>query len=87
MFEFMYELYIQGLTFSRRMDIGKYPSRFLPNLSRTGVPKTCMTLIGDLDCMDIFLCYADVAHKETQLLIQSSLCEKVVVAQLEDRLL
>jgi hypothetical protein len=46
-----------------------------------------MTLIGDLDCMDIFLCYAGVAHEETQLLIQSSLCEKVAAAQLEDRLL
>ena len=38
-------------------------------LSRTGVPKTCMTLIGDLDRMGISLCYAGVAHEETQLLI------------------
>jgi hypothetical protein len=68
----MYELYIQGLTSSRRMDIVKYPSCFLPTLSRIGVPKTCMTLIGDLDHMDIFLCYAGVAHEKTQLLIQSS---------------
>ena len=56
-------------------------------LSRTGVPKTCMTLIGDLDRMGISLCYAGVAHEETQLLIQSSLREKVRVAQLQDRLL
>ena len=38
-------------------------------LSRTGVPKTCMTLIGDLDRMGISLCYAGVAHEEAQLLI------------------
>jgi len=46
-----------------------------------------MTLIGDLDRMGISLCYAGVAHEETQLLIQSSLREKVRVAQLQDRLL
>ena len=38
-------------------------------LSRIGVPKTCMTLIGDLDRMGISLCYAGVAHEEAQLLI------------------
>jgi len=56
-------------------------------LSRTGVPKTCMTLIGDMNYMDIFLCYVGIAREEIQLLIQSSLCGKVRVAQLQDRLL
>jgi hypothetical protein len=56
-------------------------------LSRTGVPKACMTLIDDLDRMGISLCYASVAREETQLLIQSSLREKVRMAQLQDRLL
>jgi hypothetical protein len=56
-------------------------------LSRTGVPKACMTLIDDLDRMGISLCYASVAREETQLLIQSSLHEKVRMAQLQDRLL
>ena len=44
-------------------------------LSRTGVPKTCMPLIVDLDHMGIFLCYASVAFEETWLLIQSPLRE------------
>ena len=42
---------------------------------------------GDLDHMDVSLCYASVAHEETQLLIQSPLREKVRVAQLQDCLL
>ena len=42
---------------------------------------------GDLDHMDVSLCYAGVAHEETQLLIQSPLREKVRVAQLQDCLL
>jgi hypothetical protein len=47
-----------------------------------------MTLIGDLDHIDIFLCYyAGVACEGTQLMIQSSLHEKVRVAQLQDHLL
>ena len=44
-------------------------------LSRTGVPKTSMYLIVDLDHMGIFLCYASVAFEETRLLIQSPLRE------------
>jgi len=55
-------------------------------LSRTGVPKICMSLIVDLDRMGISLCYAGVAREETRLLIQSPLHEQVRVAQLQDRL-
>ena len=40
-------------------------------LSRTGVPKTCMPLIADLDHMGISIYYAGVAREKTQLLIQS----------------
>ena len=46
-------------------------------LSRTGVPKTCMSLIADLDRMGISLCYAGVAREETRLLIQLPLHEQV----------
>jgi len=56
-------------------------------LSRTGVPKTFMSLIVNLDRMGISLYYAGVAHEETRLLIQSPLREQVRVAQLQDRLL
>ena len=56
-------------------------------LSRTGVPKTCMSLIVDSDCMGISLYYAGVAREETQALIQSLLREQERVAQLQDRLL
>jgi hypothetical protein len=42
-------------------------------LSRTGIPRTVMPLIADLDRMGITLCYAGVAHEETKMLIQSSL--------------
>lgn len=56
-------------------------------LCRTGVPKTCMPLIQELDRMGISLCYAGVAHEETELLIQSPLREQVRVTQLQDRLL
>jgi len=56
-------------------------------LSRTGVPKICMSLIVDLDRMGISLCYAGVAREETRLLIQSPLRGQVRVAQLQDRLL
>ena len=44
-------------------------------LSRTGVPKTSMSLIVDLDHMGIFLFYASVPYEETQFLIQSLLHE------------
>ena len=50
-------------------------------LSRTSVPKTCMSLIVDLDRMGISLCYAGVARMETRLLIQSQLHEQMRVAQ------
>ena len=56
-------------------------------LSRTGVPKTCMSVIVDLDRMGISFCYAGVAREKTMLLIQSPLRELVWVAQLQDRLL
>ena len=46
-------------------------------LSRTGVPKICMSLIVDLDRMGISLCYAGVAREETRLLIQSQLHEQM----------
>ena len=46
-----------------------------------------MALIGDFDHKVTSLCYAGVAHEETQLLIQLSLYEKVRVAQLHDCLL
>jgi hypothetical protein len=42
-------------------------------LSRTDVPRTGMSLIADLDRMGITFCYANVAHEETKMLIQSSL--------------
>jgi hypothetical protein len=56
-------------------------------LSRAGVPRTLMPLIADLDHKGITFCYADVAHEETKMLIQSSLRERVREAQLHDRLL
>jgi hypothetical protein len=56
-------------------------------LSRTGVPRTGMPLIADLDRMEIIFCYASVAHEETKMLIQSTLREHVREAQLHDRLL
>jgi hypothetical protein len=52
--------------------------------SRTGVPRTVMPLIADLNCMGITFCYAGAAHEETKMLIQSSLREE---AQLHNRLL
>ena len=55
-------------------------------LSRTGVPKICMSFIADLDRTGISLCYASVAGEETRLLIRSPLHEQVRVAQLHDRL-
>jgi hypothetical protein len=42
-------------------------------LSRTGVPRTGMPLIADLDRMGITFCYTGVAHEETKMLIQSFL--------------
>jgi hypothetical protein len=42
-------------------------------LSTTGVPRTVMHSIADLDRMGVTFCYADVAHEETKILIQSSL--------------
>jgi hypothetical protein len=56
-------------------------------LSRTGVFRTVMPLIADLDRMGITFCYASVAQEETKMLIQSSLRERVREAQLHDRLL
>jgi hypothetical protein len=56
-------------------------------LSRTGVSKVSMPLIVDLDRMGVSLCYASTAREETQMLIQSSLLEKVREAQQHDRLI
>jgi hypothetical protein len=42
-------------------------------LSRTGVLRTVMPLIADLDRTGITFCYAGVAQEETKMLIQSSL--------------
>jgi hypothetical protein len=56
-------------------------------LSRTGVPKTTMPIISDFDHMGISFCYMGVAHEETQMLVQSSLLERVYEAQKHDRLL
>jgi hypothetical protein len=56
-------------------------------LSRTGVPRTVMPLLADLDRMGITFCNAGVAHEETKMLIQSSLREHVREAQLHDCLL
>jgi hypothetical protein len=46
-------------------------------LSRTDVPNVALLLITDLDRMGISLCYAVTAREETQMLIQSSLLERV----------
>jgi hypothetical protein len=56
-------------------------------LSRTGVPKVAMPLIADLDRMGVALCYAGTAREETQMLIQSSLLDRVCVAQHRGRLI
>jgi hypothetical protein len=49
--------------------------------SRTGVPKVAMPLIAYLDRMGVALCYVGTAREETRILIQSSLVERVRVAQ------
>jgi hypothetical protein len=54
-------------------------------ISRTGVPKVAVLLITDLDHMGICLCYAGTAREETQMLIQSSLLDRVREAQQHDR--
>jgi hypothetical protein len=56
-------------------------------LSRFGVPKVALPLIADLDRMGVALCYVGTAREETRMLIQSSLLERVRVAQQQDRLL
>ena len=53
-------------------------------LSRTSVPKACLPLIIDMGCMSVSLSYATVTNKNTQILVQSSLCEQVRVEQLQD---
>jgi hypothetical protein len=50
-------------------------------LSRSGVPKVALPLIADLDHMGVTLCYVGTAREETRMLIQSSLLERVRVAQ------
>jgi hypothetical protein len=56
-------------------------------LSRTDVPKVAMLLITDLDHMGVSLCYAVTTWEETQMLIQSSLLERVREAQQQDHLI
>jgi hypothetical protein len=56
-------------------------------LSRFGVPKVALPLIADLDRMGVALCYVGTAREGTRMLIQSSLLERVCVAQQQDRLL
>jgi hypothetical protein len=56
-------------------------------LSRTSVPKVAMSFIADLDRMRVALCYVGTAREETRMLIQSSLLDRVRVAQQQDRLL
>jgi hypothetical protein len=46
-------------------------------LSRSGVLKVAMLLITDLDRIGVSLCYAGTAREVTQMLIQSSLLERV----------
>jgi hypothetical protein len=55
-------------------------------LSRTGVPRTMMHLIADLDRMAISFCYMGTAREETQLIIRSPILERVREAQQQDRL-
>jgi hypothetical protein len=55
--------------------------------SRTAVPKVAMPLIADLDRMGVALCYVGTTGEETWMLIQSSLVERLRVAQQQDRLL
>jgi hypothetical protein len=56
-------------------------------LRRTGAPKVNMLLITYLDRMGVFLCYASTAREEIQMLIQSSLLERVREAQQWDHLI
>jgi hypothetical protein len=56
-------------------------------LSRTNVPKVAMPLIADLDRLGVALSYVGTAREETRMLIQSSLLDRVRVAQQQDRLL
>jgi hypothetical protein len=56
-------------------------------LSRTSVPIVAMPLIVDLDRMGVSLCYVGTARDETRMLIQSSLLDRVRVAQQQDCLL
>jgi hypothetical protein len=56
-------------------------------LCRSGIPKVALQLIADLDRLGIALCYVGTASEETHMLIQSSLMERVRVAQQQDRLL
>jgi hypothetical protein len=56
-------------------------------LSRTGVPKVAMPLIADLDRLGVALCYVGTPREETRMLIQSSLLDRVSVAQQQDHLL
>ena len=56
-------------------------------LSRTGVPKAAMPLVADLDRMGVSFCLTGTAREETQMLIQSSILDRVREAQQHDRLL
>jgi hypothetical protein len=56
-------------------------------LSRIGASKVVMPLIADLEHMGVALCFVGTAREETRMLIQSSLLDRVRVAQQQDRLL
>ena len=56
-------------------------------LSRTGVPKAAMPLVAVLDRMGVSFCLIGTAHEETQMLIQSSILDRVREAQQHDHFL
>jgi hypothetical protein len=56
-------------------------------LSRACVPKVVILLITDFDHMGVSLCYAGTAQEETQMLIQSSLLERVRGVEQQDHLI
>jgi len=56
-------------------------------LSRKSIPPTVDCLIADFERMGISYCFAGVAQEETQLILQSSIPERVREEQQSDRLL
>ena len=56
-------------------------------LSCKASPPTLNALIADFERMDISYCYAGVTEVETQLILSSSIPERVLEVQQQDRLL